>query len=159
MHAHEYYPANLWENNQYVTLPRNLNASKKYCGPNSLRTHCDWSQDMFVNKSVEFMRRQKQPFYLYVAFTTPHAGRTQSSSFLWRSYGRRSSKTFPTTNLPHPDLPPTPFSSRPAHLVHPTPTRTLLPYPPYPNSFPDIDHWVIFTPPQTVVYPSSPGGI
>jgi arylsulfatase A len=55
--AHEYYPPHLWRNTQKVLLE-----GKSY------------SHDLMAEEALEFVRRHKsQPFFLYLAFTIPHA--------------------------------------------------------------------------------------
>ena len=55
--AHEYYPEYLWRNNQKVMLH-----GAKY------------SHDLMAEDALAFVRRNKErPFFLYLAFTIPHA--------------------------------------------------------------------------------------
>ncbi len=55
--AHDYYPAHLWRNTQKIMLD-----GKAY------------SHDLMAEEALAFVRRQKsQPFFLYLAFTIPHA--------------------------------------------------------------------------------------
>ena len=55
--AHEYYPEHLWRNNEKVML-----GGKSY------------SHDLMADEARAFVRRhQNQPFFLYLAFTIPHA--------------------------------------------------------------------------------------
>jgi arylsulfatase A len=55
--AHEYYPEHLWRNNEKVMLN-----GKGY------------SHDLMANDALAFVRRNRdQPFFLYLAFTIPHA--------------------------------------------------------------------------------------
>jgi arylsulfatase A-like enzyme len=55
--AHEYYPEYLWHNSEKVILN-----GKSY------------SHDLMADEALEFVRRnQAQPFFLYLAFTIPHA--------------------------------------------------------------------------------------
>ena len=55
--AHEYYPEHLWRNNEKVMLN-----GKAY------------SHDLMADDALEFVSRSKdQPFFLYLAFTIPHA--------------------------------------------------------------------------------------
>lgn len=55
--AHEYYPDHLWRNDQVVPLD-----GKTY------------SHDLIANEALDFIRRSKdKPFFLFAAFTLPHA--------------------------------------------------------------------------------------
>ncbi|MBC7365841.1 MAG: arylsulfatase [Undibacterium sp.] len=57
LRAHEYYPDHLWRNDQVVPLD-----GKTY------------SHDLIADEALDFIRRSKDhPFFLYAAFTLPHA--------------------------------------------------------------------------------------
>ena len=64
VHAHTYYPTELWENGREVFLAGNF-------GPG--RT--DYSPDLFTRRAHRFLDHQTtaNPFFLYLAYTTPHA--------------------------------------------------------------------------------------
>jgi len=56
-HAHNYYPDYLWRNEEKVPLD-----GKQY------------SHDLFTREALDFVKRHKsRPFFLYLAYTTPHA--------------------------------------------------------------------------------------
>jgi arylsulfatase A-like enzyme len=60
--AHSYYPDSLWNNDKQQILARNLGVPSQY------------SHDMFTEKALGFVDRNKaNPFYLYLAYTIPHA--------------------------------------------------------------------------------------
>ena len=62
-HAHNYYPESLWRNERPWPLPGNANGQKG-----------DYSHDWFTRTSMNFIRlNQKYPFFLYLAYTIPHA--------------------------------------------------------------------------------------
>ncbi len=55
-HAHNYYPDYLWKNQEKYPL------------------HHEYSQDLFTREALDFLRRHRShPFFLYLAYTTPHA--------------------------------------------------------------------------------------
>lgn len=55
--AHEYYPEYLWRNDEKVMLDGKV-----------------YSHDKMVEEGLDFVERnQKQPFFLYLAFTIPHS--------------------------------------------------------------------------------------
>jgi arylsulfatase A len=55
--AHEYYTDYLWRNEEKVNLPPGT-----------------YSHDLFTEEALDFIRREKdKPFFLYVAYTIPHA--------------------------------------------------------------------------------------
>ena len=56
-HAHNYYPDHLWRNRERVSV-----ASGTY------------SHDLFTDEALAFIRRERaHPFFLYLAYTIPHA--------------------------------------------------------------------------------------
>ena len=62
-HAHNYYPEYLWRNEMRVPLSGNLAGRKS-----------QYSHDLFTAEAVDFIQRQReQPFFLYLAYTLPHA--------------------------------------------------------------------------------------
>ena len=61
--AHHYYPEKLWENDQLIELEGNVMMDKigRY------------TQDLFTDKALNFIdQHQKDPFFLYLAYTIPH---------------------------------------------------------------------------------------
>ncbi len=72
-HAHNSWPTFLWRNGDKVKLrnvvPDELNSS---AGVASVRM--DFSGELFTQEALSFLDRHKsQPFFLYLALTTPHA--------------------------------------------------------------------------------------
>lgn len=62
-HAHFYYPEYLWRNGEKVQLDGNLNGARN-----------QYSHDLFTNEALNFIERnEQQPFFLYLAYTIPHA--------------------------------------------------------------------------------------
>ena len=62
-HAHDYYPDYLWRNTQKVVLEGNLGGKKT-----------QYSHDLMTKEALDFVRRSKdKPFFLYLAYTIPHA--------------------------------------------------------------------------------------
>jgi len=63
VHAHNYYPEFLWRNERQWQMRGNLNGQKS-----------DYSPDWFTRAATNFMRvNQRHPFFLYLAYTIPHA--------------------------------------------------------------------------------------
>lgn len=55
--AHNYYPEFLWRNEERVPIPKGT-----------------YAHDLFTNEAIEFIRRERaSPFFLYLAYTIPHA--------------------------------------------------------------------------------------
>ena len=62
VHAHFYYPAFLWRNEEKHLLPENHS-----------ETRAKYSHDLIVEESLEFIRAHRdQPFFLYLPWTIPH---------------------------------------------------------------------------------------
>ena len=63
VHAHNYYPEFLWRNERKWQLRGNANGQKS-----------EYSHDWFTRGALNFIRiNQKHPFFLYLAYTIPHA--------------------------------------------------------------------------------------
>jgi len=63
VHAHNYYPEYLWRNERQWRLPGNANSKKG-----------EYSHDFFTRAALNFLNlNQKRPFFLYLAYTIPHA--------------------------------------------------------------------------------------
>jgi arylsulfatase A-like enzyme len=61
--AHFYYPPFLWENTEKVPLPGNKGDGEE-----------QYSHDLIADRALDFIRRNAdRPFFLYGAFTIPHA--------------------------------------------------------------------------------------
>src|SRR5689334_18254550 len=62
-HAHTYYPTSMWENEAEFFLDRNFGDHRT-----------QYSQDLFTERALRFLDQHKsEPFFLYLAYTTPHA--------------------------------------------------------------------------------------
>ncbi|MGH9630927.1 MAG: sulfatase-like hydrolase/transferase, partial [Bryobacteraceae bacterium] len=62
-HAHTYYPTQLWDNEREHMLDGNFGPDQR-----------DYSHDIFTKRALDFVDRHKdQPFFLYLAYTIPHA--------------------------------------------------------------------------------------
>jgi arylsulfatase A-like enzyme len=67
-HAHNYYPAHLYLNDQEFPLAGNVESE----GVSTERAQ--YSHDLFAARALEFVEQhRREPFCLYLAFTTPHA--------------------------------------------------------------------------------------
>src|SRR5262249_30210852 len=67
-HAHAYYPEYLWKNEQKYPLEGNV-------APNNVTTRkAQYAPDLFTREVLDFLNRhQNEPFFLYLAYTLPHA--------------------------------------------------------------------------------------
>ena len=67
-HAHNYYPDFLWRNETKVPVPGNVVEK----GVATRKT--TYSHDLFAQEALAFVEKQRErPFFLYLAFTIPHA--------------------------------------------------------------------------------------
>jgi len=75
VHAHNYYPDFLWRNEVRVPLPNVVPASAaQEFGSGVATKRVAYSHDWFAQEALEFVTRHaKSPFFLYRAFTVPHA--------------------------------------------------------------------------------------
>jgi arylsulfatase A-like enzyme len=67
VHAHNYYPDYLWRNEEKFPLPGNVVEK----GVASKRT--TYSHDLFTQAALKFVEKSDKPFFLYLAYTIPHA--------------------------------------------------------------------------------------
>ena len=79
VHAHNYYPDFLWNDREKLMLRNQVerkDPSRIYggFGGGAASKRIDYSHDLFVNESMEFIEENKNhPFFLYLAMTIPHA--------------------------------------------------------------------------------------
>ena len=70
-HAHNGYPEYLWRNEQKEPIPANVDDPQH---PGVSRTSAVFSNDRFTQEALRFVDRHKDgPFFLYLAYTVPHA--------------------------------------------------------------------------------------
>jgi arylsulfatase A-like enzyme len=73
LHAHNYYPTFLWRNDHKVPLP-NVVPNEDKVGAGVATSRVAYSHDLFANEAIAFLERNRdRPFFLYLAFTLPHA--------------------------------------------------------------------------------------
>jgi arylsulfatase A-like enzyme len=72
-HAHNYYPTFLWRNEEQVKL-RNVVPDEDNEGAGNSTNRVDYTHDLMADESLKFIERNSGgPFFLYLAFTIPHA--------------------------------------------------------------------------------------
>jgi len=72
-HAHNYYPTFLMRNEERVPL-RNVVPDEGPVGQGLASMKVDYSHDLMADEALKFIDREKaNPFFLYLAFTLPHA--------------------------------------------------------------------------------------
>jgi arylsulfatase A-like enzyme len=73
--AHNYYPDHLWENDTRVELPNTRSKDSVYSG------------DLIHQHALQFIRDNKaHPFFLYLAYTLPHAALQVPHDSVYRNY-------------------------------------------------------------------------
>jgi arylsulfatase A-like enzyme len=72
-HAHNYYPTFLLRNEERVRL-RNVVPNEGPVGQGVASEKIDYSHDLMAAEAIDFIDREaRSPFFLYLAFTLPHA--------------------------------------------------------------------------------------
>lgn len=75
-HAHFHYPEYLWRNGKKVELTGNLNGKRE-----------QYAQDLFTEDALKFVEQNKnEPFFLYVAYTVPHAELLHPDDAIFKSF-------------------------------------------------------------------------
>jgi arylsulfatase A-like enzyme len=78
-HAHNHYPDFLWRNGERVRLPNDLVQVGEIKGTGYATKREAYANDLFFTDAEEFVTRHRQePFFLYLAITTPHANNERS---------------------------------------------------------------------------------
>jgi arylsulfatase A-like enzyme len=72
-HAHNYYPTFLWRDDERIKL-RNVVPDEDEEGSGVSTNRVDYAHDLMAEESLKFIERNiGGPFFLYLAFTIPHA--------------------------------------------------------------------------------------
>lgn len=72
-HAHNYYPAYLFRNEERVALKNVVPGAGEF-GSGVATKKIEYSHDLLAEAALAFVDQHKdRPFFLYLAFTTPHA--------------------------------------------------------------------------------------
>ena len=88
--AHRYYPEHLWRNGEKVLLDRNRDDGRAV-----------YAHDLIADEALKFVRdsapgaRSDTPFFLYVAFTTPHVDLDAPADSMKPYLGRWEERPFP----------------------------------------------------------------
>jgi arylsulfatase A-like enzyme len=88
--AHRYYPQHLWRNGEKVVLSRNESGARG-----------QYSHDLIAGEALKFLRdsaagaKAGTPFFLYVAFTTPHVDLDAPDDSMRPYLGRWEEEPFP----------------------------------------------------------------
>jgi len=77
VHAHNYYPEFLWDNNKKMLLRNVVEPSERSYGGfvgGAAVKRIDYSHDLFIDESLKYIEsHHHEPFFLYLALTAPHA--------------------------------------------------------------------------------------
>lgn len=98
-HAHNYYPTYLWRNEEKVQL-KNEDVNP----PDGVATKkVEYSHDLFAKEALSFVERSKDnPFFLYLAFTIPHANNEAGNKGMEvPDYGIYAEKDWPEPQKGH----------------------------------------------------------
>ena len=97
-HAHNYYPAYLFRNEERVPLKNVVPGSGPF-GSNVATVKAEYSHDLIANEALEFINRNREhPFFLYVAFTIPHANNeNRPNGMEVPDYGTYADRNWPAT--------------------------------------------------------------
>lgn len=112
VHAHNYYPEFLWRNEDKVTLQGNKLAKPNPGGWGWSFRQQTYSHDLFAREALAFVEQnsarhaaQDKPFFLYLAFTIPHAnneaGRRIGNGMEVPDYGIYKDKNWPEPQKGH----------------------------------------------------------
>jgi arylsulfatase A-like enzyme len=101
-HAHNYYPSYLWRNEEKVSL-RNSVPNEDSEGSGVAAVRVDYSHDVIAEEALRFVERNKEhPFFLYLAFTTPHANNeAKDKGMEVPELGRYQDKNWPEAQKGH----------------------------------------------------------
>lgn len=77
VHAHNYYPEFLWDNDKKIPLrnvvKRNNRSHGGFTGGYATK-RVDYTHDLYAEQSLDFIKANKSgPFFLYMSLTIPHA--------------------------------------------------------------------------------------
>jgi arylsulfatase A-like enzyme len=89
-HAHNSYPEHLWENQNEIFLTGNWFFRRR-----------QFSNDLFTERALKFVAGAKEPFFLYLAYTIPHADNELGA---WTGNGIEAPDDRPYHDRPWPQV-------------------------------------------------------
>ena len=102
IHAHNHYPDFLWRNGEKVRLRNEVTPVGKSLGGVATK-RVEYADDLFAQDALEFVERsRKQPFFLCLCLTTPHANNEAGNEGMEvPDYGPYSDKNWPAPEKGH----------------------------------------------------------
>ncbi len=98
MHAHNYYPEFMWRNTEKV----NFENKKAWWGLGASRVKKDYAHDYFTEEALQFVEENKEgPFFLYLAYTIPHANSEARDGMEVPDYGIYADEEWPNPQKGH----------------------------------------------------------
>jgi arylsulfatase A-like enzyme len=100
--AHNYYPANLWRNDQPFPLPGNVIMDDPRARGRVASERATYSHDVMTEQAFDFIRdHHQQPFLLHIHWTIPHAnnegGRVTGNGMEVPDWGIYATQDWPET--------------------------------------------------------------
>mgnify|MGYP006208593701 CR=1 FL=1 len=78
-HAHNHYPDFLWRNDTVVRLPNDITPIGDVPGAGYATKRLAYASDLFFEETRAFVQKNRaQPFFLFLALTTPHGNNERS---------------------------------------------------------------------------------
>jgi len=78
-HAHNHYPDFLWRNDTVVKLPNDITPIGDVPGAGYATKRLAYASDLFFEETRAFVQKNRaQPFFLFLALTTPHGNNERS---------------------------------------------------------------------------------
>ena len=102
-HAHNYYPEFLFRNEERVPLKGNKIANPRPDGAGVAIERAQYSHDMCSKEALVFLEQNRDgPFFLYLAFTIPHANNEAGNKGMEvPSFGQYADKDWPEPQKGH----------------------------------------------------------
>lgn len=96
--AHNYYPEFLWRNREKVFLEN----KKAWWGLGASRVKAEYSHDILTEEALSFVEENKEgPFFLYLAYTIPHANSEARDGMEVPDYGIYDGEEWPNPQKGH----------------------------------------------------------
>ena len=99
LRAHNYYPSYLWRNNSRVHLDNEVERSSSTYNGETATKRVQYSHDLFSEEAMDFVKRNRQkPFFLYLAYTIPHASLEVPADSMEQYKGKFPEQPYPDSH-------------------------------------------------------------